>query len=999
MSFRSYFTSGLSVGISERPLRQWVLWFSGLYLIFLTLSLILTLPPDSESLRWCGNMAAGVMLSRRPHKDWIVGLGLLALLHLILFGILDNREGFAAATLISDLTGTALIALLLKPQQKQIEEPENVSGYTQMLLIITVLPPVLSTLLQVSILYLSGHGQQAIVWMPWLISAITGCIIIFPLCLGILNQTPAGIYEVLKRRDSLITLLIAVATVIAAFPGNQYPFIFLSAVLILSALTTRCGISALTIFITSVMVILLTPLSSVSSSVAIHRDLTLYFPLMLTVLPATILSVAVYSARRSREQIRLTAEDHARLYERTPAIMHSIDSQGRLVAVSDAWLTLLGYSRDEVLGRKSTDFLSPESARRAREEVIPDFFRTGSIEKVPYQMVCRSGELIEVELSAIVEQGREKDSVRSLAVMKDVTHEVSLTRELERESELLETTLRSIGDGVIATDTAGRITFMNPRAEEITGFLSAEAEGRPFSEVVMLTSDGEDLPVTDPVQRIDTSNCGDSQADFATLRNREGRSYSIQDTISAIRSTDGSVLGTIMVFQDVTEARAVSEKMSYLAQHDALTTLPNRVLLMDRLQQACRKNQRSDHQFALIFLDLDHFKVINDSLGHDQGDILLREIARRLASNVRSSDTVCRLGGDEFVLILDDIREGRDISNFCQKLTQEISQPVTLKNRGYRVTPSIGVAVCPADGNDPDTLMRRADAAMYRSKNMGRSTFHFYSRGLEEEVENRLRTEQRMRTEIDENRFYNVYQPIVHTGQKDVIYAEALCRWRNSSGKEISPDDFIPVAEETGLIREIGRRVLRDACRAINAISDADHTFITISLNISPVQLATQGFAEDVKAILSEEGTEPEHFIFEITESAVMDNMASSIRVLEEIKELGILIALDDFGTGYSSLSYLKKLPIDIIKIDKEFVNDMTNEGQDRVFISAILSMARALQLEVIAEGVENAEQADILTEMGCRYLQGYHFSPPVAFDVMLQRFARRQTSLSQNLS
>ena len=210
---------------------------------------------------------------------------------------------------------------------------------------------------------------------------------------------------------------------------------------------------------------------------------------------------------------------------------------------------------------------------------------------------------------------------------------------------------------------------------------------------------------------------------------------------------------------------------------------------------------------------------------------------------------------------------------------------------------------------------------------------------------------------------------------------------------------LIPVAEETGLIREIGRRVLRDACRAINAISDADHTFITISLNISPVQLATQGFAEDVKAILAEEGTEPEHFIFEITESAVMDNMASSIRVLEEIKELGILIALDDFGTGYSSLSYLKKLPIDIIKIDKEFVNDMTNEGQDRVFISAILSMARALQLEVIAEGVENAEQADILTEMGCRYLQGYHFSPPVAFDVMLQRFARRQTSLSQNLS
>ena len=999
MSLQPTVTTGNCPDSTARPAWQQSLLLFIVYLMFVTLSLTVTVSPDSESLRWCGNMAAGVLLSRRRASYWWWHFAVLAVLNLCAYGLLDDRNGMALARLVSDFIGIGLIAVLLQPQQKLISEPENVGGFTQMLLICTVLPPVVAIFTEVFVLNLTGHEQQAVVWMPWMISAITGCIIIFPLCIGLITQSLASVLATLKRKDLLATTAAAVVTVVFAFPGQQYPFIFLSAVLILSALTAKCGISALNIFITSLLVLLMTPIGAEGEEQGMYRDLTLYFPLMLTVLPATILSVAVFSARRSREHIRKSARAHALQYEKTPAIMHSIDDQGRLVSVSDAWLNLLGYGREEVLGRKSTDFLTPESAHRAVESVLPEFFRKGFIQHVPYQMMKRNGDIVDVELSAIMERNPDSNTSRSLAVIKDVTHEVSLSRELAQETELLETTLRSIGDGVIATDTKGHITFMNTRAEIMTGFSNTEAEGRPFSEIVCISSAGDDLPVTDPVERMDFPDNNDGQSDFATLRNRDGMVYSIQDTVSPILSPDGNVLGTIMVFQDVTEARAISEKMSHLAQHDALTGLPNRVLLMDRLQQACLKNQRSGQQFALIFLDLDNFKVINDSLGHDQGDVLLKEAARRLAGSVRGSDTVCRLGGDEFVLILDDIREGRDISNFCQKLTLEISQPVTLKKREYRVTPSIGVSVCPTDGSDPDTLMRRADAAMYRSKNMGRGTFHFYSRDIEEEVETRLRTEQRMRTEIEDNRFYNVYQPIIHSGQHDTIYAEALCRWKNSSGKEVPPDDFIPVAEETGLIRELGRRVLRDACRAINSMQEAGHSFITISLNISPVQLANPDFVDEVRAILTEENTEPEHFIFEITESAVMDHMASSIAVLEQIKDMGILIALDDFGTGYSSLSYLKKLPIDILKIDKEFVADMTTDGQDRIFFSAILSMARALQLEVIAEGVENAQQAAILNEMGCRYLQGYHFSAPVSFDKMVELSTSHSLKASPSIS
>ncbi len=984
---------------AQRPLWQLSLLFAGVYATFIIMSLTLMVSPDSESLRWCGNMAAGVMLSRRPSGSWWWHLAILTGLNLTLYGILDDREGMLLAMLASDLIGISLIAALLQPQRNLSQDPENVSGFTQMLLICTVLPAIVGIFTEVFILYLTGHELQATVWMPWMISAITGSIVIFPLCIGLSSERLNVIKESLSDKGSIATVAGSIITVLVVFPGQQYPFIFLSAVLILSALTAKCGISALNIFITSILVMLLTPVKNGLDEQGMYRDLTLYFPLLLTVLPAIILSVAVFSARHSRELIRQTASEHERQYQKTPAIMHSIDEEGRLVSVSDAWLNLLGYERDEVLGRKSSEFFTQESAERGRDSVLPVFYKQGYVHQIPYQMVKRNGETVDVELSAIMEGIVDGQAKRSLAVIKDITHEVSLSRELAQETELLETTLRSIGDGVIATDTHGHITFMNTRAEIMTGFSNAEAEGRPFNEIVYISTTGEDLPISDPAERMKCTENSEGKQDFATLRNPEGVTYSIQDTISPILSPDGNVLGTIMVFQDVTEARAISEKMSHLAQHDALTGLPNRVLLTDRLQQACLKNQRSGQQFALIFLDLDHFKVINDSLGHDQGDLLLREVARRLAASVRGSDTVCRLGGDEFVLILDDISEGRDISNFCLKLTQEISQPVSLKKRDYRVTPSIGVSVCPTDGCDPDTLMRRADAAMYRSKNMGRGTFHFYSRDIEEEVENRLRTEQRMRSEIEDDRFYNVYQPIIHHGQPDTIYAEALCRWRNSSGKEIPPDEFIPVAEETGLIREIGRRVMRDACRAINAMQESGYSFITISLNISPVQLGNPDFVDEVRAILTEENTAPEHFIFEITESAVMGHMASSIAVLEQIKEMGILIALDDFGTGYSSLSYLKKLPIDILKIDKEFVADMTTDGQDRIFISAILSMARALQLEVIAEGVENAQQASILTDMGCRYLQGYHFSAPVSFDRMIEVSTSHGVQADQNIS
>ncbi|MGB0733536.1 MAG: putative bifunctional diguanylate cyclase/phosphodiesterase, partial [Pontibacterium sp.] len=508
-----------------------------------------------------------------------------------------------------------------------------------------------------------------------------------------------------------------------------------------------------------------------------------------------------------------------------------------------------------------------------------------------------------------------------------------------------------------------------------------------FSTILTLTDEETGQLINDPLQEAvhvnNNKKTSNESAQTNVLTNLKGEAFSIKHSICPIIDSDGSMFGAIMVFQDISESVAANKRMSYLAQHDALTELPNRVLLMDRLERACSKYEYYQHEFSLIFIDLDNFKTINDTLGHDQGDLLLQTVAQRLVKHCRDTDTVCRLGGDEFVLLLDAMSNPHVLTRFAEKVISEIGRPIVLCDTEYRVTASMGIAIAPRDGTKPDTLMRHADTAMYKAKAQGRNSFFFYSNEMEAEVERRLLLEQMLRQGIEKQEFKLAYQPIVDTQTESLIYVEALCRW-NHQGQDIKPSEFISVAEDSRLIRDIGLDLIKLACQALNAHQQGHDEDLVIAVNISEIQLLTAGFADQVAEIFKAEGVSPHNFVFEVTESSVTSNLELCLNTLHQLKALGIRLSLDDFGTGHASLSHLKRFPIDILKIDREFIKDLELDAQNKIFVNGILQLAHALNLTVVAEGVENLAQANLLREMGCDHFQGDYFAQPMPLNQLL---------------
>ncbi|MBV1787814.1 EAL domain-containing protein [Marinobacterium sp. D7] len=428
---------------------------------------------------------------------------------------------------------------------------------------------------------------------------------------------------------------------------------------------------------------------------------------------------------------------------------------------------------------------------------------------------------------------------------------------------------------------------------------------------------------------------------------------------------------------DVTESRELAEKMAYMAHHDALTDLPNRMLFADRLAHACAAGQRRNHRFAVVFMDLDHFKRVNDSLGHGSGDKLLCEVARRLTSTLRASDTVCRLGGDEFVLLLEDVDSGEQAIRIVRKIVDSLSAPGRLDDLELVITASFGIALYPQDGQDADSLMKHADAAMYRSKRDGRNCIHLFSREDDDTALARLQLENDIRHGIQNREFVLHYQPIVDAESRRIVSVEALVRWYRPGQGFISPDHFIPVAEESGLILPLGEQLLEQACEQLLRWRGSELERVTIAVNASALQLKNLAFVHTVEQTLARYDLDGRQLELEITESTLMADPETILQTLQRLKMLRLSIAIDDFGTGYSSLGYLKRFPVDTVKIDRTFVRDMESDGNDRELIRAILAMSQSLGLGVIAEGVETEGQARILTEMGCPLLQGYLFAKP----------------------
>jgi len=443
--------------------------------------------------------------------------------------------------------------------------------------------------------------------------------------------------------------------------------------------------------------------------------------------------------------------------------------------------------------------------------------------------------------------------------------------------------------------------------------------------------------------------------------------------------------GTIWLFEDVTSQRESEIRLRKLANFDSLTGLPNRTVFNDRLEHALHKIQRSSGTLAVFFLDLDHFKNINDSLGHKAGDILLCEVANRLKSCVREGDTVARLGGDEFTVILEEVRSAKYVAKVADKILAAISQSYLLDSTEVNISPSIGISLYPSDGRDVDILLRNADAAMYHAKKHGRNNFQFYSAEMNAQADKRLAMETSLRRAVENDEFFLHFQPQIELKTGKVIGAEALLRWHSEPWGLVSPVQFIPILEDTGLIGTVGELVLKRACQAYLQIQElVDENFL-MAVNLSGRQFRGGQLPSFVSQLLTDLGMPASNLELEITESILMEDSGLAITSLRELSELGITLAIDDFGTGYSSLSYLKQFPLDVLKIDRSFVNDVTEDADDAAIVDAILAMSKRLQLEVVAEGVESSAQLAFLQEHGCQRVQGYYFSKPLILEDLIE--------------
>jgi diguanylate cyclase (GGDEF)-like protein len=462
------------------------------------------------------------------------------------------------------------------------------------------------------------------------------------------------------------------------------------------------------------------------------------------------------------------------------------------------------------------------------------------------------------------------------------------------------------------------------------------------------------------------------------LIRRGGLEIPVENSVAPIHDREGQLTGTVVVFRDVSAARAMSLQLAHSAEHDFLTGLPNRMLLHDRVSLAIALARRHAKQAAVLFLDLDGFKHINDSLGHAIGDKLLQSVATRLVACGRGSDTVSRQGGDEFIVLLAEVEQSEDASVAARRMLEAVAEPHSIDEHDLHVTVSIGVSIYPDDGADAETLVQNADTAMYQAKENGRASYQYFTSAMNARAVERQSIEESLRRALERRQFALHYQPKINFKTGAITGAEALLRWTHPTRGSVSPMQFIPVAEACGLIRPIGIWVLRQACEQAQAWVEAGLPVTTMAVNVSAMEFRDEGFLEGLFAVLSETGLDPRLLELELTESVLMKHPDSSASILQALRARGVQVALDDFGTGYSSLSYLQKFPIDALKIDQSFVSQITAAADDTSIVTAVISMAQSLKLRVVAEGVETIEQKDFLQAHACDEAQGYYFSRPV---------------------
>ena len=690
------------------------------------------------------------------------------------------------------------------------------------------------------------------------------------------------------------------------------------------------------------------------------------------------------TAARTAESLREQLSFIQQLIEAVPQPIFFKDTEGRYLGVNSAWERFFGIPREKFIG-KSVFELYPHNQELARRHHAKDqeLFNAPGSQTYEAAIVGADTRMHHT----IYSKATFNKSDGAVAGLIGTITDVSELKEAEsalRESEARFRDLTELSSDWYWEQDAGlRFTQISSKVHEFS--LGAEEDvGKARWEISR-------LQMTEEQWRPHKAALEARRAfqDFVYQRlDIRGNLRTISVSGRPIFDEEGRFQGYRGTGRDITEQKRAEEQIRHLAQHDALTELPNRMLLHDRIGQAIAQTQRNRGVLALLFIDLDRFKTVNDSLGHPVGDRLLKTVAERLGACTRGSDTIARIGGDEFVVLLSDLDQPEDARYVAQKVLDALSEPVTINGHELKVTPSVGICAYPHDGEDVETLMRNADTAMYHAKQMGRNNFQFFTQAMNDAAQERLLLENDLRHAVERDEFVVHFQPMLDVKTGAILGLEALVRWRHPTRNLVPPSEFVPAAEETGLIGPIGEWVLTHACAQVRAWHNAGYPELRVSVNCSAQQFQREGFVETVRRIVRETGLPARCLELEITESVIIQHSQEVMGRFEALEDMGVRISIDDFGTGYSSLSYLKRIAVSQLKIDQSFVRDIHSDPDDAAIVSAIIAIAHSLGLEVVAEGVETPEQLAFLRSLGCDAAQGYYFSRPVPPEELAQLLA-----------
>jgi diguanylate cyclase (GGDEF)-like protein/PAS domain S-box-containing protein len=683
-----------------------------------------------------------------------------------------------------------------------------------------------------------------------------------------------------------------------------------------------------------------------------------------TVIDITDRKLAENALRESEERYRL-------LVERMREGLAQADNEGRLQFVNDRFCEMVGYEREELIGLPGERLLAyPEDVAVMREKTG---LRLRHIaDQYEVRVRRKDGTVIWIEIGGAPQVDAEGNVVGSIGVHNEVT-ERRMAEEALRDSEARYRLMAENSTDMISrTSSRGILLYASDACRRLLGYEPSELVGRLFYDFIF-------EPDRDEVRHLSTLIHESGPTTFAyRVEKKDGSLVWFETTSRSVRDAiTGEIREVVGVSRDVTERKQVEEHIEYQAYHDALTGLPNRRLFRDRLTVALAHARRLKHPLAVMFLDLDRFKVVNDTLGHSIGDEFLRAVAIRLQSALREEDSVARMGGDEFTVLLADLKTSNDAAKIAQKVLDTVAQPLQIDGTELFLTTSIGIALFPSDGDTAEALLANADHAMYRAKDAGRNSYQMFTPAMNSRALERLTLESDLRYALERGELQLYYQPQINIASGRITGVEALLRWNRPGFGVVGPMEFIPVAEETRLIVPIGEWVLREACRQATAWQTRGSGF-RMAVNLSPRQFQHSDLPHVIASALELSGLAPGNLELEITESLAMQNTTRTIATLHTLREMGVQIAIDDFGTGHSSLNYLRSFPIDSVKIDQEFVQEIEASAADRAIVSAVIGMARGLRLRVTAEGVETQRQLEFLREQGCEDVQGFLFGEPV---------------------